>query len=155
MIFIGVMLLLSGLITMVLSNRRKVGAMDAYWSAQGILNLFLGIVFITSPSVMAKIFIILIGIVLLIMGLLQLLGALGTLSRSAWGWFFFVIALITLASGVFLLFDPFKSAEAILPFLGAILVLNGISELINSWKVGRQKQKYKGYEAQDVTYEEV
>ena len=64
-------------------------------------------------------------------------------------------ALLTLAGGVFLLTDPFKSAEKILPFLGALLILNGISELFKTWKVGRRPQTYKGTDVEDVTYEEV
>jgi len=77
------------------------------------------------------------------------------LSRTLWAWIFFIIALLTLASGVFLLSDPFKSAETILPFLGALLVLNGVSGLFMAFKAGRQPQTYHGATVQDVTYEEV
>jgi len=62
---------------------------------------------------------------------------------------------MTLSSGIFLLTDPFKSAEAILVFLGAILILNGLSDLFMSWKVKHQPQTYKGTTVHDVTYEEV
>ena len=129
--------------------------MSRFWSAQGIMTVLFGIVFIASPSVMVKVFVVFLGIILLIMGLFQLIGALGILSRSGWAWIYFLIALLTLASGIFLLINPFKSAEAILVFLGAILILNGISELFMAWKVGHQPQTYKGTPVQDVTYEEV
>jgi len=89
------------------------------------------------------------------MGFVQLMGAFGMLSRSFWGWIFLLIALLTLGSGIFLLSDPFKSAETILPFLGAILIINGISSLSMAWKVSRQPQTYKGTPVEDVTYEEV
>jgi len=154
-IIIGAMLVLSGLITLILSNIKRTGSMNRLWSTQGVMTILFGIVFIASPSVMVKVFVVFLGIILLVMGFFQLLGSLGTLSRSAWGWIYFLIALLTLGSGIFLLTDPFKSAEAILAFLGVIMVLNGLSELFMAWKVSRQPQTYKGAPVQDITYEEV
>ena len=129
--------------------------MSGFVSAQGTVNVLFGIVFIASPTVMVKVFVFFLGIILLIMGLFQLLGALGTLTRSAWAWIYILIALMTLASGIFLLTDPFKSAETILKFLGVILILNGFSELFMAWKVRHQPQTYKGAPVHDVPYEEV
>ncbi len=155
MVVIGGMLLLSGLITLIVSNLQKGKLSKGMWSAQGIMNILFGSVFITAPSVMIKIFMIFIGIILLIMGFIQLTGALGSLSRSVWAWIFLVIGLLTCGSGIFLLTDPFKSAETILPFLGALLMLNGLSELIRIWKTGRQPRKFNGSAVQDISYEEV
>ena len=154
-IIIGSMLVFSGLVTLILSNRKKNGSVSRLWSAQGIMTVLFGIVFIASPSVMVKVFVVFLGIILLILGFFQLLGSLATLSRPGWGWIYFLIALMTLSSGIFLLTDPFKSAEAILAFLGAILILNGLSDLFMSWKVNHQPQTYKGTTVHDVTYEEV
>ena len=96
-----------------------------------------------------------IGIILLILGLLQLAGSLRALTRSVWAWFFLIIGLLTTGSGIYLLSDPFKSAETILPFLGALFILNGISELFRTRKNGPPQQKYNGSEVQDIPYEEV
>ena len=155
MIIIGSMLVASGLISMVISNRKRRGGISGLLSSQGILNVLFGIVFITSPAVMVKIFMIFIGIILLILGLLQLFGAIGMLSRSLWAWIFLILGLVTFSSAVYLLSDPFKSAETILPFLGAILILNGISQFIMAWKIGRRPPNYKGSDVQDIPYEEV
>jgi uncharacterized membrane protein HdeD (DUF308 family) len=155
MVAIGVMLLFSGLVTLVLSNRKRSGAMNGIWSAQGIMTILFGIVFIASPSAMIKVFVIFLGIILLILGFFQLLGSLSTLTRSAWAWIFFLMAVLTLAGGIFLLTDPFKSAEKILPLLGGLLILNGVSELFSTWKVGRQPKTYNGTVVEDVPFEEV
>jgi len=155
MIIIGTLLLTGGLITLIVSNRLKLFTVKGNWSGQGIMNMVFGIVFITSPSVMVNIFMIFIGIILLLMGLLQLLGGLGLLSRTLWAWILLLIGVVTFGSGVFLLSDPFKSAETIIPFLGAILILNGISQLFIAWKVSRQPKTYKGSDVQDINYEEV
>lgn len=155
MIIIGAMLVLNGLVTLILSNRKRAGSIGGFWSAQGIMTVMFGIVFIASPTVMVKIFVFILGLILLMMGLFQLIGALGTLSRSRWAWIYFLIALMTLTGGIFLLTDSIKSAEAILKFIGVILMLNGVSELIMALKVTRQPQTYKGTPVQDVNYEEV
>ena len=155
MIVIGGMLMFGGLVTLVLSNLRKGGLSKGIWSAQGIMNILFGIVFIAAPSAMIKLFMIFIGIILLIMGLIQLAGALGSLTRSIWAWVFLIIGLFTTGSGIFLLTDPFKSAETILPFLGGLFILNGFSELIRIWKAGKRPPKYNGSEVHDIPYEEV
>ncbi|MEI6678256.1 MAG: DUF308 domain-containing protein [Mariniphaga sp.] len=155
MITIGSMLLVNGLITMIISNRKKSRTMNHFWSAQGLISIIFGLAFIASPSVIVKIFVVFIGIVLLLMGLFQFTRAMGALSWSFWSWIYFLIAIITLASGIFMLTNPFKSAEAILSFLGALLILNGISELFMAWKIGRKSPTYKGSDVQDITYEEM
>jgi len=155
MIMIGIVLLLSGIITLILSNRKRAGATGGSLSVQGIVNVLFGIVFIASPSVMVEIFVFILGVILLVMGLFQLIGALGSLNRSAVAWIYLLISILTLASGIFLLTDSLQSAEAILKFLGVILILNGISKLIMAWKMRRQPKIYKGSPVQDVTYEEV
>jgi len=154
-IIIGAMLILSGLITLILSNRKKNRTVNGFLSAQGIMNVLFGIVFVASPTVIVKVFVFFLGIILLIMGLFQLIGALGSLARSGWSLIYFLIALLTLASGLFLLTDTFKSAETILSFLGVILILNGLSELFMAWKISHQLPTYKGTPVEDVTYEEV
>ncbi len=155
LIIIGSMLCLKGLITMILSNIKKSGSQKGVWSFQGIFNILFGIVFILSPEAMVKVFVVFLGILLLMMGFAQLMGALSTLSKSFWSWIFLIIALLTLAAGAFLFTDPFKSAGAILSFLGVILILNGFSELLMSRKTGRTKETYRGAPIQDTTYEEL
>jgi len=155
MIIIGVMLLLSGVVTMILSNTKKTGSMVRFFSAQGMVSVLFGIVFIASPTMMVKVFVFILGIILLIMGFFQLIGAMGTLSRSVASWIYFLIAVLTLAAGIYLLTDTLESAEAILKFLGVILILNGISNLFMAWKIRHQPGIYKGSPVQDVNYEEM
>jgi len=155
MIVIGAMFLLSGLITMIISYIKQSRAKGGFWSLQGIINVLFGLLFIGSPSLMAEFFISVVGIILLIMGTFQLIGSLGTLSKLGWSLIFFLIALATIASGIILLTETLKSAEFILKFIGVILAINGISELLRTWKVAHQPQTYKGTTVQDIPYEEV
>ena len=155
LIIIGSMLCLKGLVTLILSNIKKSGSQSGVWSLQGIFNILFGIVFIISPEAMVKVVVVFLGILLLMMGFAQLMGALSTLSKSFWSWIFLLIALLTLAAGAFLFTKPFEGEQAILSFLGVILILNGFSELLMSRKTGRAQETYRGAPIQDTTYEEL
>ena len=155
MIVIGTMLVMRGVITFLLSNLRRSGPFGNFLSVGGIANILFGIVFISAPDVMIKIFVFIVGFILLIMGLLQLAGSFRSLARSVWAWIFLIIGTLTFVGGIYLLANPDKSAEAILPFLGALLILNGISDLLKSRPKGGQSQKFNGTPVEDIPYEEV
>ncbi len=154
-VVIGGMLLLSGLINLILSNRKKAGGLGGFWSFQGFFNMAVGITFIVAPATMVKIFAVFFGIILLIMGAMQLMSALATHSWSGWSWLFFILALLTLGGGILLLYNPFKTAETILIFIGAILVVYGISEIFMAGKVRHIQDYHKGVPVQDIQHEEV
>lgn len=155
MIIIGAMLVLNGVIAIILSNVRRKNPAAGFFPLQGVVNILFGIVFIASPTMMVKIFVFILGLILLLMGLFQLAGALGTLRRSAISLIYLLIAVLTFASGIYLITGTTESAETILKFLGVILVVNGLSELVMAWQVRRRPTMYKGSAIQDVTYEEV
>jgi uncharacterized membrane protein HdeD (DUF308 family) len=155
MTIIGSMLLLSGLITFLLSIFRNLGNQSRFGSAQGVANILFGAIFIAAPSIIINLFMILIGVILLIMGLFQVFASTRALARSFWAWLFLLIGIVTAVSGLLLLFNPFKSAEAILPFLGILLILNGISDLFRKRKSGASTKKQYETTVQDIPYEEV
>ncbi len=154
-IVIGSILILSGLVTLLISNLKRSKPLNGFLSFQGLFNILFGIIFISSPSMMIKIFMFVVGVILLIMGLLQLAGSISALTRSVWAWFFLVIGLLTTGSGIYLLTNPYKSAETILPFLGGLLLLNGISELFRNNGKRQQPPKYGETSVEDIPYEEV
>lgn len=155
MIMIGVMFLLSGLITMILSNLKRNRGMRGFWSFQGISNLVFGFAFIVAPNTMLKVFVFFLGFILLILGIIQLIGALGTLSLSRWSWIFLIFALLTLGGGILLLVHPFESVEKILSFVGALFIIFGISEIFISQKVKQRARYFNGAPTQDISHEEV
>lgn len=155
MVLIGVMFLLSGLITMILSNRKRNRGLRGFWSFQGISNLAFGFAFVIAPNTMLKVFVFFLGFILLILGTIQLAGALGTLSFSRWSWIFLIIAVLTFAGGILLMVNPFKSVETILSFVGALFVLYGISEIFMARKVKQRHNYFGGTPIEDIPHEEV
>ena len=152
---IGGMLLLSGLINLILSRSKKVGGLSGLWSFQGFFNIAVGLAFIVAPATMVKIFVVFFAVILLIMGIMQLIGAAATRSWSGWSWIFFVIGLLTFTGGILLLYNPFKSAETILSFIGALLILYGISEIFMAGKVKQRAQYHQGVPIKDIPHEEI
>jgi uncharacterized membrane protein HdeD (DUF308 family) len=154
-IIIGISILIGGLLTLAQSYMKKSSGLHSFWAAQGIFNLAVGLILILAPGMMVNFFIVVIGIILLILGLLQLIGAIGAIAKYGLIWFFFLNAFIMIAGGILMLKNPFSTGEAILKVLGIILMLYGFSELFSAWKLSGKPQTYKGKPIEDVTYEEV
>ena len=155
LMILGGMLCLNGVVTILLVRFRKVEFGGGIWSVQGIINVVFGLPFLLFPDEMVKIFAVILGFLLLMMGLIQFMAAIGSLHRSFLSWIFLTIAILTISGGIYLFTDPFKSAETILSFLGIILILNGISELFLARKIGQKSSSYQGAPVEDITYEEV
>lgn len=91
----------------------------------------------------------------LIIGVLQLIGAINAISKYGWLWILFISAAIMIIGGIFMLSDPFKSAETILGVLGIILLVYGLSELFTSWKLSKVPDTYDGKVVEDIAFEEL
>lgn len=154
-IIVGISVLVSGALTFLLSFRKKSAGLQGFWIAQSLFNIAIGAVLVIIPDAMVNIFIVIIGIILLIFGGLQLVGAIAAMSRQGWPWFLFISAFIMIGGGLFMLSNPFKTAEAILTVLGVILMLYGVSELFSAWKICRRPKTIDGQVVEDVKYEEM
>jgi len=155
MIMIGIMFLLSGLIAMILSNRKRNRGAKGFWSFQGISNLAFGFAFIIAPNTMLNVVVFFLGCILLILGIIQIIGALGVFSYSGWAWIFLILALLTLGGGILLMVNPSMSVRTILYVVGALFVIYGISEILLAGKVRNRSQYLNGVPVKDIPHEEV
>lgn len=155
MVMIGVMFLISGLITLILSNIRKDRGMKGLWSFQGITNLAFGFAFVIAPNAMFNIFMFLVGCILLLLGIIQLINTIGIFSISRWSWIFLILSLLTLGGGILLLFSPFESVKAIFSFVGFLFVIYGTSEISLASKAKNKSIYHKEGNIKDIPYEEV
>ena len=150
---VGAMILLSGMISLLFAYRKKGYSFSSVF--QGFFNIFLGCLFLVSPLAIVKFFCFFFGILFAGIGLMQFFGALGTLSKSFWSWVFLAFGILMASGGIFLLVHPVESAENILTFFGAILLLYGILELITAWRLRKIPQGTGAGSIVDTTYEEV
>ena len=152
---VGGMILLSGVFTLFFSHQKKKMAMNLTSSFQGFFNIVWGLLFLLFPMMIVKVFGFFFGIIFLLLGLMQLLGALGTLSRSIWSWIYLIFALLMVSGGAFLLVKPIESAENIITFLGAILLVYGLLELMMAWRLKKIPKGTNAGNTVDTTFEEV
>ncbi len=152
---LGGILLLNALLTLLLSFRQKSSAVRSFRVAQGIFNAAVGLVLVLAPEMVVNLFIIVIGIMLLLFGFLQFVGALNAMTMPNKPWFLLVSGLIMILGGSFLLAKPETSTQTIVSILGGIMVLYSLAELYSAWKLSRAPKTYQGNAVEDVTYEEI
>ena len=149
---IGAMLLSSGLITLFLSNR-AIG-IKGFVSLQGVFNIGVGLAFLVAPTAMLKIFVVFFGIILLIIGTTQLIGALSRFTWRGWSIIYLLFALTLLTGGFMLIYNPFKSMETIVSFIGILLIFYGLSQLM-SVKLKKKSEYFNGSHIEDIPHEEI
>jgi uncharacterized membrane protein HdeD (DUF308 family) len=152
---VGGMIVLSGIFTLLFSPKKRSNAINFGSSFQGFFNIVWGLLFLLFPMIIVKVFGIFFGIILLLLGLMQLLGALGTLSKSVLSWIYLIFALLMVSGGAFLLVKPIESAENIITFLGAILLVYGLLELMMAWRLKKMPKGTNAGNVVDTTYEEL
>lgn len=152
---VGGMILISGVFSLLFSKRKDSKGMTIGSSFQGFFNILWGLLFLLSPMTIVKVFGFFFGVIFILLGAMQFMGAIGTLSKSFWSWIFMVFSVLLISGGVYLLAQPIESAEKILTFLGAILLVYGVLELIMAWRLKNIPKGTKAGNIVDTTYEEV
>lgn len=130
--FFGVLLLLSGVFLLILSNSRKQN-LPRFWFYEGVANIIVGLLFIVMPAFIANIFVILIGLISLIVG-----------GRNLWLMVnnkpdFLLLGIIRntilVILGLLFLFVPFEGAMVIINVLGIVSIIYGIITLYLTYKL--------------------
>jgi uncharacterized membrane protein HdeD (DUF308 family) len=137
-ICIGILILISGLVSLVFSARSREKITKNILMADAVFNLIFGLLFIALPDTMVKIFVIAMGIGFLLIGIIQLIGTLNIRRDYGWSWIYFAISMLVIIAGIILLTNPFASAEAILIFIGIFLLIYGAAELYMAWKLSKK-----------------
>ena len=151
----GAMILVNGVFSLLFSGIRRKQGKIARSAFQDYLSIFTGMLLLIKPLGLVEFFSSLLGFIILIMGVTQFFGALGSLSKSIWSWVYLIFASLMTLGGLFLLFKPIESAENILTFFGAILLLYGLLEVFNAWRIKKMPPSPGADNTVDTTYEEL
>lgn len=152
---IGAMILVNGFFSLLFSNIRKRQGKMVRSAFQDYFNILLGVILIASPMAVVEFFSFLFGFIFLMLGVTQFFSALGSLSRSLWSWIYLFFASLMTLGGLFLLVKPIESAENILTVFGVILLLYGLLEVFNAWRIKKMPPPTSGEETIDTTFEEL
>lgn len=137
-ICMGILILISGLISLVFSIRSEEKSSKNILMADAVFNLIFGLLFVLLPTTMVNIFVIAMGIGFLLIGIIQLIGTLSIRRDYGWSWIYFAISMLMIIAGIILFTNPFTNAEAILIFIGIFLLIYGVSEVYMAWKLSRK-----------------
>lgn len=151
----GALILFNGVFSLLFSGIRRKQGKIVRSSFQDYFSILTGMLLLISPLGIVGFFSSLLGFIILMLGVSTFSGALGSLSKSVWSWIYLIFAILMTLGGLFLLFKPIESAENILTFFGAILLLYGLLEVFNAWRIKKMPPPPGADNTVDTTYEEL
>lgn len=111
---------------------------------QGISLLAFGLFFVMKPEVIAMFFGTILAIVIIIDGILKLQYGIEFYHMKADKWWIEdVVAAFMVVMGVIALFNPFDSSVALMIFIGIVLMVEGVSDLISIIRISAFVKKLK------------
>ena len=110
--------------------------------AYGILMSILGIVFISSPNVIAGIIPLILGIWILIKSAIRLQYVFFLKDSGSEEWIkAMIVNILTLILGMVLIFNPFKGAETIMRIIGIFMIIYAILDISEYYMTKPKKVK--------------
>ena len=125
-----------------------------------VVDVVLGVLLFLFPTQVAGLIVYLIGVALILLGALQLIVLIGSLSLVGGGFSTLILSICALVGGIVLVFNPF-TLKVMSVLAGIALIFYGVQELISAWKVPKavkivevRKLDTSGIgEAKEVEYE--
>jgi uncharacterized membrane protein HdeD (DUF308 family) len=130
---IGIMLLIGAILFIIFAFRSENKKQRNALLVQSVFDLAIGLLFVFFPTPVVSIFVFLLGIILLILGILLLINLLSLRKFTKLPLIPISIAVLIIIAGIVLLFNPFETAQAIIIFLGIIMIVYAIGEFYTAW----------------------
>lgn len=133
---IAAFLLAAGLVSFAYGYLKRKDGIMSLMSVNSIVDIIIGLLLFFFPTQVAGFIVSVIGIVLVILGVIQL-ATLGSVSRNQGsGYASLLLPTIAIIGGISLLFTPFGK-EIMRTIAGAALVVYGASELLTAHRVSK------------------
>ncbi|MGM0408463.1 MAG: HdeD family acid-resistance protein [Bacteroidota bacterium] len=129
--FFGLLLLIAG-IFLVLITKSKYKEMPDFWFYEGIVNIIIGLLFLVFPSFVVNVFVIILGILALLIGIINLNFIIKT--KPYFFWLSIIRNIILIAFGLLFLLVPFQGAVVIINIIGFVALFYGIVTSITAYK---------------------
>lgn len=157
---IAAFLVASGLVSMIVGFRDRAKGTMGLMGFNGVVDILVGLLLFLWPGFVAGLLIYLIGFALLLFGVFQIISLASANQVFKVGVFAFIMPVLVLGAGLFLLASPSFVGEAIGVVAGISLIVYGASELVSSWKMKKAMEEYDKesdplYGVKDVDYEKV
>lgn len=166
---IAAFLVATGVVTFFLGLKAKKGGENNLMNVNAAVDVFLGVLLFFFPSFVVNIMIYIIGFALIAFGLFQIVALISAIRVSQVGIGSFILPILVVVAGGFLVARPTFVGEAIGIVAGAALIVYGTSELFSTWKMRKAIDEYEikqgpkpevkeaevEIEAEDVEYQKV
>jgi uncharacterized membrane protein HdeD (DUF308 family) len=168
---IAAFILASGFVSLAVGLRRKDDSTSKLMNFNAVVDILIAAFLFVFNGFVANLIIYLIGFVLLCSGLFQLISLVSARRVAHLGLGSYLMPILVMGSGAFLLFNPEFTKSSISFIAGAALIVYGVSELFSSWKMKKAIDEYEVrrasrsdasqdvdenvVEAKDVDYEKV
>lgn len=139
---IAAFLLASGIVSLVVGYRDRQNNQLPLMGVNGIVDIVIALLVFIFPHFVAGLIVYLIGFVLLGFGIFQLITLASANKIMKVGVMAFVMPVLVLIAGAFLLARPTFIGTAVGTVAGAALIVYGVSELLSSWKMKKAIDEY-------------
>ena len=136
--FFGILLLLAGVFFVVMTKSKSQNISD-FWFYEGLANIIIGLLFIIFPSFVVNLFVIILGIITLIFGIINL--NLIIRHKPYIFWLSILRNVILVAVGLLFILVPFKGASVIINVIGLVAVIYGIITSIGAYQAFQLNNK--------------
>lgn len=167
---IAALVFASGIVSLAVGLGKKNDSTSKLMNFNAIVDIVIAFLLFIFNSLIANLIIYLIGFVLVGFGLFQIFALVSASRVTKIGFWPFLMPLLVVAGGCFLLFNPEFTKSSISLIAGIALLFYGVSELMSSWKMKKAIDEYEitrtsdpvsrpaensSVEVKDVEYEKV
>lgn len=140
---IAAFLLASGIVSLAVGYKNRQNNQLPLMGVNGIVDIVIALLVFIFPNFVAGLIVYLIGFVLIGFGLFQLITLASANKVLKVGVAAFVMPILVLLAGAFLLARPTFIGSAVGVVAGAALIVYGASELFSSWKMKKAIDEYE------------
>lgn len=139
---IAAFLLASGIVSLILGYRERANNRMPLMGVNGFVDILIALLAFMFPQLIANLIVYLIGFVLVGFGIFQLIALASANKVMKVGVFAFVMPVLVLLAGAFLLARPAFLGQTVGVVAGVALIVYGLSELMSSWKIKQAMDEY-------------
>lgn len=136
-------LLASGIVSLVLGYRDRQNSRMPLMGVNGTVDILIAVLIFMFPQFVAGLIVYLIGFAILGFGIFQLVALVSANRVMKVGFMAFLMPVLVLLAGAFLLARPTFIGTAVGTVAGAALIIYGVSELLSSWKMRKAMDEYE------------
>ena len=140
---IAAFLIATGVVTFFIGLKSSQGGEKNLFSVNAFVDVLLGALLFSFPNVVVNVLIYIIGFVLLLFGLFQILALVSTLKVYKLRIFAFIMPILVVVAGAFLIARPSFVGEAIGLIAGVSLILYGVSEIFSTFKMRKAIDEFE------------